>query len=78
MEHVHPTDTVIIPGVQFVAHMTTAVVGSSCVDAFLATATIVPFALVDICRDKCDWAIVYCSELKDICNVTPFHFRTRT
>jgi hypothetical protein len=47
---------VIIPGMQFVAHMTTAVVGSSCVDTSLAAATIVAFALVDICRDENDWA----------------------
>jgi hypothetical protein len=43
---------------QFVAHMTTAVVGSSCVDTFLAAATIVPFALVDICGDENDWACI--------------------
>jgi hypothetical protein len=35
---------------QFVAHRTTAMVGSSCVDTFLAAATILPFAFIDICR----------------------------
>jgi hypothetical protein len=35
---------------QFVAHQTTAVVGSNRVDTFLAAAAIVPFTLLNICR----------------------------
>lgn len=40
-----------VPDVQFIASMTSAVEWSSCVDAFLAAATIVPFTLIDICRE---------------------------
>jgi hypothetical protein len=52
---------------QFVAHMTSAVVGSSCVDTFLGAPTIVLFALIDICREmKITGLIQRCNQLKKI------------
>jgi hypothetical protein len=40
-----------LPGVLFVAHRTSAVVGSSSVDTLLTATTIVHFTLVDIYRE---------------------------